>query len=133
MKILSDDRLAALLRLVLGLIFVYAAFPKLVDPADFAEAVGNYQLLPEWLVYPTAVMLPGVEMAIGAALLLGLAPRGAALGTGGLMLLFLGAQAHALAGGININCGCFGGGGDSISVWTLLRNVGLLLAAGHVL
>jgi len=131
-KLLRDDRLAALFRLVLGVVFVYAALPKLGDPAAFAEDVGNYQLLPDWLVHPTAVLLPGVEIALGVALLLGLVPRGAALGVGLLMLLFLGAEGHALAGGIDIDCGCFGGGSDSISAGTILRNVGLLSAAAHV-
>lgn len=133
MKRLGDDRLAALFRLLVGLVFVYAALPKLFEPVRFAEDVANYQLLPDWLVHPTAVMLPGVELALGIALVLGVAPRGAALAVSALMLLFLGAEGQALARSIDIDCGCFGGGGDSISVWTLLRNFGLLAASAHVL
>ena len=131
-RLLRDDRLSALLRLVLGIMFLYAAIPKISDPRQLAEDVANYQLLPEALVHAMAALLPTVELAVAAALLLGLAPRGAALACAGMMVMFLVAEGLALARGIDIRCGCFGADSESISAGTLIRNLLLLAAAGHV-
>ena len=39
-----------LLRLLLGVIFVYASFDKILRPAAFAEIIYNYQILPDPLI-----------------------------------------------------------------------------------
>jgi hypothetical protein len=44
-----------------------------------------------------------------------------------LFLSFALAVASAYFRGINIACGCFGGGGDAIGPLTLIRNLGLLI------
>lgn len=131
-RLLRDDRLSALLRLVLGIMFLYAAIPKISNPRQLAEDVANYQVLPDALVHSMAALLPAVELAVAAALLLGLFPRGAALACAGMMVMFLAAEGQALARGIDIRCGCFGADSESISPATLIRNVLLLAAAVHV-
>jgi uncharacterized membrane protein YphA (DoxX/SURF4 family) len=118
------------LRLGLGGLFVFAGASKLGDPAGFAIEISNYQLLPALAPY-LAIALPPVEILAG--LLLAAAPRGwrrpAALTLAGLVVLFTVAVSSALARGIDISCGCFGGGSAPVSLWTLARNVGLLAAA----
>ncbi|MDH3555163.1 MAG: DoxX family membrane protein, partial [Deltaproteobacteria bacterium] len=52
---------ALVLRIVLGWVFIYASLDKIRHPDLFAEAVYNYQLLPEVAVNLVAICLPWVE------------------------------------------------------------------------
>lgn len=97
-----------LLQLVLGMVFVVAGGLKVVNPAQFAVAVGHYRLLPPGLDNLMALTLPGVEVLAGGLLLAGIWRRAAALVIAGLTVMFLGAIVSALARGLNIECGCFG-------------------------
>lgn len=119
---------AWLLRLGLGGMLVAAGLLKLRDPSGFAVEISNYQLLPSLAAYP-AVILPATELVLGLGLILGPAAwrRAATVGVAILFLLFTVAVTSAYVRGINISCGCFGGGGDAIGPLTLLRNLALLL------
>lgn len=69
-------------RIILGLLFIYMGTNKLANPIEFMKAVRQYQMLPETpgiYLNLTAVVLPWMEIFAGAALLLGLYVRGAAL------------------------------------------------------
>ena len=67
----------------------------------------------------------GVELAAGLALALGVAARGAALVLSGLLGVFIGALSQALLRGIDLRCGCFGGGGPA--TWGTVARDGLML------
>ena len=125
--------LAILFRLGLGGLLVVAGALKLRDPAGFAVEIANYQLLPALAPY-LAAALPMTEIVLGLGLLL--FPRAwrrpATIGVGLLSLTFALAVASAYLRGINIACGCFGGGGDAIGPLTLLRNLGLLIAVAAI-
>ncbi len=126
--------LATLARLVLGGGFVVAGVHKVPDPAAAVRAVRAYQLLPEPLVAPVAFGLPVVEIAVGLALLAGVVVRTAALAATVLLVVFIGAVGSAWVRGLQIDCGCFGSGGQVAAGETaypleVLRDVGLLLVA----
>jgi uncharacterized membrane protein YphA (DoxX/SURF4 family) len=121
-------------RLLLGVVLVVAGALKLPDPAAAMRAVRAYRLLPEALVGPLAFGLPVVEIAVGLALLAGVFVRTAALAAAVLMAVFIVAVASAWARGLQIDCGCFGGGGQVAAGQTaypgeVARDVGLLLVA----
>ncbi len=119
---------ARLLRLVMGGLLVVAGLLKLRDPSGFAVEISNYQLLPALAAYPAAI-LPATEVVLGLALVVAPAPwrRAATVGVAILFLIFTVAVTSAYVRGINIACGCFGGGGDAIGPLTLVRNLALLL------
>lgn len=94
-------------RIILGGIFVYASIDKILHPAAFAEAVYNYQILPDSLVNLTAVFLPWLELILGGCLIAGVWLPGAALIANVLLITFAGALAFNLARGLDIHCGCF--------------------------
>lgn len=98
-------------RLVVGGYFVAAGALKLPDPAESVLAVRAYQLLPEAVVPTVGHALPVVELVVGACLLLGLLTRGAAVVTFVLLAAFVFGISWAWAKGLQIECGCFGGGG----------------------
>ena len=122
--------IAWILRLGLGVLFAWAGADKWRDPSSFATDIANYRLLPAlapWL----AATLPAIELVLGLALIAAPASwrRGAALATAGLLAVFTAAIAQAVARGISIDCGCFGGASGPVTVWTILRDVALLGAA----
>jgi uncharacterized membrane protein YphA (DoxX/SURF4 family) len=136
-KTLRTVRLA--LRLVLGLVFVYAAWVKLfgthwnwpprMEPWElFALAISSYDILPLKLVELVAKTLPWLELTIGLMLLAGRGLRIAATATSLLLVVFFGLMVRAFAQGKEISCGCFGPG-EIISWWTLLRDGSMLASA----
>ena len=123
------ETLCLLGRLVAGAIFLYASLDKVAHPADFAQAVYNYRLAPILLLHPFALLLPWVEAVVGAALLLGVARRGAGWLAVLMTVMFLVAIGAALARGLDISCGCFDTRHGGLVGWSLFgRDLGLLLA-----
>jgi uncharacterized membrane protein YphA (DoxX/SURF4 family) len=120
-------------RFVLGGLFVYASFDKILHPHEFAEVVYNYQILPDALVNLTAILLPWLELCAGIFLILGLFLRGALVTCNVLLAVFLAALAFNLARGLDIDCGCFTASADPSSggamVLYLLRDA-FFLAMG---
>jgi uncharacterized membrane protein YphA (DoxX/SURF4 family) len=115
-------------RLIVAGVFLYAAVPKLADPAAFAEAIDNYHVLPASLVGPFAAILPLLEIVTACALVAGVGARGAAIVAGAMLLAFVVAMAQAMARGIDLECGCFGAETRAEVGWPAIgRNV-LLIA-----
>jgi uncharacterized membrane protein YphA (DoxX/SURF4 family) len=124
--------LALVLRLVLGGIFVYAAWIKLRDPWQlFAMAIDSYGILPLKYVELTAKVLPWIELGLGLWLIVGKWQRIPSVAVSLLLTLFFTLIVRAYIRGEEINCGCFGPG-EAISWKTLLRD-GSMLAGSFIL
>jgi putative oxidoreductase len=123
-------------RVYLALVFLFACVHKIISPEDFAVDIATYQILPTVLVNPMAIMLPFIEAAAGALLLIGLYTRGAALLICGMMAVFTAAVSIALADGLDMSCGCFASKGaaeDPISWKTIVRDTSWLALSIYVL
>jgi len=117
------------LRVILGVVFIYAGWLKLRDPwALFAMGIDSYHLLPYPLVVLFARTLPAAEVALGLWLVVGFWLRISSTALSLLLVVFFTAMVHAKLAGQHIDCGCFGTG-DPISKWTLLRDGSLLAAS----
>lgn len=121
-------------RLVVGGVWIVAGVLKLPDPAASVRAVRAYDLLPEMIVPTVGHLLPLVEVAVGACLIVGLLTRAAAAVSTVLMVAFVVGIASAWARGLQIDCGCFGGGGldaDATATypWDIARDAALALAS----
>jgi len=115
-------------RVALGALFLWAAVPKLLDPSGFAEAIGNYHLLPAAVVGPLAVAMPVLETVVGLALVSGVEARGGAIVAGLLLVVFAAAMTQAILRGIDLDCGCFGAETRAqVTWWSVGRNAGLTL------
>jgi hypothetical protein len=104
-------------------VLLYASYDKLLAPQPFADAIDNYRMLPFALVNLTAIVLPWVELVTGICLLLGVATAGAGVLTAAMAAVFTGALASALARGLEIGCGCFGGASSTVAwhdIWLRL-------------
>ncbi len=115
-------------RLVLGGLFIYAAYTKLKAPLLFEMALSAYQLLPAWAVIKVAWLLPRLELALGVVLIVGWGLRYTSTFTALLMTAFLFAMTRSYLRGNAIDCACFGLG-EVVSPFTLARDSGLFLMA----
>lgn len=117
--------LALAARLVMAGVFMYASFDKIRHPAEFAEAVYNYQLLPDFLINLSALILPWFELILGVLLLLGIWMPGSVVAINLLMVTFLTALVINKARGLNISCGCFSTKAtvDGLIGWVVFRDV----------
>jgi uncharacterized membrane protein YphA (DoxX/SURF4 family) len=120
-------------RLVVGGVWIVAGWLKLPYPAESVRAVRAYRLLPEAVVPAVGYALPVVEIAIGVLLVVGLGTRVAAAASALLQIAFVVGISAAWARGIQIECGCFGGGGATAAgatakyPWDIARDVGLAI------
>lgn len=126
--------LALWVRLTLGVVFLVASADKIYDPAAFSQAVHNYQILPDFLINLAALILPWLELLLGALLALGWWLPGAVVLTNALLLTFFGALIFNLARGLDVHCGCFSSSatGDPSTAWYLIRDAVFLLMGGYL-
>jgi uncharacterized membrane protein YphA (DoxX/SURF4 family) len=118
-------------RLLLGLIFILASIEKILNPADFAELVFNYQILPDTLINFTAVFLPWLEVLLGVLLIFGIWIPGALIIANLLLITFFSALIFNAARGLDIQCGCFStsGGMPPHINRSIMRDAGFMVLA----
>lgn len=107
------DWVGLVARLVPGVVFLYAGITKITNIPAFALNIDAYQLLPElWMSDVLSYILPVVEILAGLLLIVGLLTRGAAAVTLLMLVAFIIGIGWVWSQGINIDCGCFGSGGE---------------------
>ena len=138
---LASPWLTVRVQIALGVFFVAAALPKVVDPPAFAHMVYNYRLVPGALVNLMALVLPWFELMAGIALILGIWTRTSAALVGALLGVFVVAISVNLARGNAIDCGCFdvSAAGKLVAErladmrWVVLRDAGMLAMVAQIL
>jgi putative oxidoreductase len=114
-------------RLIVAAVFIYAAYDKVWRPAEFAQAVAVYELIPLWMINSSSAILAWLELIVGGLLVLGVAIRAAALWTSGLLVFFIGLMVYSGLTGAGYDCGCFPGGDHAAGYETALRDVAFLI------
>ena len=131
-SVLAHPVLGLVLRVYLGGVFVYASMYKINYPAEFAESIAAYQLVPFWALNPAALLMPWLELIAGVLLVIGVRTRAAAVAIGGMLALFSLAVLLALARGIPVGCGCFSSLEEPLGWDTLARDLLWLAMAVRV-
>ena len=98
--------LSRLLHWPLALLFLYSGSVKILRLPEFAQSVGDFGIVLDGLVKPTALMACIVEL--GLACVLWQQRSWAMLATATLLLCFVGVLVYGVAIGLDIECGCFG-------------------------
>ena len=125
-----------LLRVGLGIVFLYASYEKILSPSAFAQAVENYALLPPALIHPVALFLPWIEAVCGGLLIIGRLTFGATLIVDILMVIFILAFTINWVRGVDVSCGCFSletEGQTGENAFYILRDLVILGAGLYVL
>ncbi|MCL6449409.1 MAG: DoxX family membrane protein [Armatimonadetes bacterium] len=65
MSILRNDYLHLLIRLIMGGLFIYAGWGKILAPLDFASSIYNYKLFPDFVAGLAAATVPWIEFLAG--------------------------------------------------------------------
>lgn len=122
-------------RLVLAGVWIAAGASKITDLDASVRATRAYALLPELAAQIVGGALPAVEILLGVLLVLGVGVRAVGVVSAVLMAGFVVGIASAWARGLQIDCGCFGSGGQLADGaaptygWELLRDGALLALA----
>jgi len=106
-RALTSEWLTVRVQIALGVFFVIAALPKIVDPPSFAHMIYNYRILPGPLVNFMALTMPWVELLSGLALILGIWKEAARTIIAAMLAVFIVAISINLLRGNAIDCGCF--------------------------
>lgn len=120
-------------RVIVAGIFLIATYEKLKNPLHFAEQIRAYQLIPPVYSNALAFVIPPIELVTAVLLLVGLWRFEARLIIIGMLVVFTIAKTSLEVRGINIDCGCLGGGAMAVfekamhGVWGILFNFALLM------
>lgn len=134
------------LRLILGGLFAFAAYNKLVPkgegatssgPQGFTWTIKAFKLgLPDWAVLTSTFTMPWIEIVAGVLLIVGIWTRGAALVIGALLAVFIVLLLSVLARELNVDCGCFGDLSPfcppKVGWCHIVQDVGMLAAAAAI-
>jgi len=137
---LRNPWLTIRVQIALGVFFVAAALPKIVDPPSFAHMVYNYRIVPGAAINLMALVMPWIELLSGLALILGIWTGTARTIVAALLVTFIIAISINLARHNAIDCGCF-----DVSVagktreerladmhFVILRDAGMLLMCAQL-
>lgn len=119
-------------RLILGATFIYAAYPKIMAPAEFAKLIYGYDLFPPVTINFIAIVIPFIELITGTTIIIGIYTRSSALIINLMLVLFILIISINLIRGHEFDCGCFSVQSDRIPdspSFMLARNL-VLLALG---
>lgn len=122
-------KISTALALVLGLLFVFSGVTKLLDVQSFVLLVSGYPLFS--FVSPLAMIIPPLEILLGAGLLLLMYTKRLALITAGVLVFFTAVYLYGYYSVGISDCGCFGGLGflDSSPTVVVIRNLTLIAAS----
>ena len=96
-------------RLILGAVFIYASYSKIIDPSKFSSAIDLYKATPVSINNLVALIVPWVELLIGFGLILNRSIKGSIIISISLFILFIAFLSQAYYRGFTLDCGCFGG------------------------
>jgi putative oxidoreductase len=128
----SSQYLAFLLRIFVGFFFLYASMSKIPYPAQFAEAVANYRLIPYSLLNLGALILPWVEFVCGLFLIIGFMSRACTVLIGLMLIMFNVMVLINMYWGAPITCGCYDTVGEPIGWRKIAENFSLLIFAVQI-
>lgn len=130
-SIVYGNRLVALLRIIMGMLFLFSGIFKVIDLAAFGKVIIRYDIIPEITVPYIAVVLPFLELVVGLFLIFGFRIKSASLISIALITLFTVVIAINVIRGVSFDCGCFElsrfGINEDISVTLIIRDIVFLI------
>lgn len=130
LRLLSRREVILALRLLLGVVFVWASIHKVQQPELLAATTRTYEIIPVSLSNLFAIFLAWSELFAGVLLIAGVFTRQSVLVIALLLVMFIIAICATMIRGMVIDCGCFEEEGGHPVDWVLLvRNILMTVAA----
>lgn len=127
-KILDNSILILIIRIFIGILFIFYGISKVADPSHFANEIGNYNMLPDLVIQLMALIIPWIELIVGMLLIFGINQNENGLIATGLLIIFTLAVAIAFSRGLDISCGCSGSdAGQKVGWLKIFENIGLII------
>ena len=104
---LNTLEISVLPRIILGFVFIFASYHKILDPASFSDNIHNFHLTPSAVENIAGIVLPWLELILGVFLIFGVFLEGSTSLTIGLYIFFIIILSQAVFRGIDVHCGCF--------------------------
>ena len=114
---------------LVGVVFFWAGFLKLLDPQAFVSSILTYEVFSYQVAVVCALVVPYLEIVTGVCLVLGVLKSGSRLMASGMLVVFILLLAEASIRGLDADCGCFGerSGTESGYAWPIARDALMLL------
>ncbi|QDU52149.1 MauE/DoxX family redox-associated membrane protein [Gimesia panareensis] len=122
-----SSHIISLIRLFLAVVLLVSGLLHAIQPYYFTFTLSSYQILPPGLLFPLAVTIASIQVALALTLFIDHERMFPIVFSLGLFVTYAFAQASVIYRGMNIDCGCFGFSGTKIDYWTLSVPVGLSL------
>ena len=106
-SVLESRYLNYIIRLIMGIVFIYASYSKILDPVAFSSNIHNCGVTPVYIENLIAIVLPWLELFIGIGLITGIKYRASIDISIYLMWAFIILISQAYLRGKSIDCGCF--------------------------
>ena len=107
MNTIKSLNLPFIFRIILGIVFIYASYEKILNPEGFSDNIHNYHVTPIAIENLAALILPWMELIVGVFLIIGVFLEGATSITIGMLIFFIFILSQAVIRGIDVHCGCF--------------------------
>jgi putative oxidoreductase len=126
--LLTNKAFIFVLRVFLGVLFVFSSADKVLHPDRFGIAIRAYELLPVGLSNIFALVVAWSELVAGIMLIFGVLTRKAAAAIFVLLAVFTIAIVTTMVRGFAIDCGCFSNeGGSQTGIRLVVRNLFLIV------
>ena len=132
-KWMIPNTLYTLLKLTIGIVFLYSGITKIAAPLAFSTIIDAYGIIPEATTLPAAMVLASLEIMAGSGLLMEI--RGSLTLVSCLLALFMIILYYGIYMGLDIDCGCFGPNDPGSKAFHGLRpalNRDIMMAMGIV-
>ena len=95
-----------IIRILLAAAFIWSGCSKLFAIQSFIVIIDAYGIIPEPILFPTALLLAFTELVAGIGLLIDL--KGSLGVISALLFIFMGVLGYGIFLGLDVDCGCFG-------------------------
>lgn len=126
-SIIYGNKSVAVVRILIGILFIYSGFFKALAPDSFLKSIIQFDILPLNLAPYVAIVLPYIEIMLGLFLFVGFRIRSISFIGLILMIAFTIGLSVTVARGQSFDCGCFElswfGFSEEVSIKLVIRDI----------